>query len=61
MVTDDDLAGDLMAGLDEVGVHGLALVPEDLRHPFGFAEPLLGPEDYAGRTIRSPRRTPRTC
>ena len=55
VVTDDDLAGDMMAGLDEVGVHGLALVPEDLRHVFGFAKPLVGPEDYAGATIRAPR------
>ena len=49
----------MMAGLDEVGVHGLALVPEDLRRTFGFGEPLLGPEDYVGRTICAPRRTPR--
>jgi TRAP-type C4-dicarboxylate transport system substrate-binding protein len=55
VVTDDDLAGDMMAGLDGVGIQGLALVPEELRHPFGFAKPLLGPEDYVGATIRASR------
>ena len=55
VVTDDDLAGDMMAGLEEVGVAGLALVPEELRHVFGFAKPLVGPEDYVGGTIRASR------
>jgi TRAP-type C4-dicarboxylate transport system substrate-binding protein len=55
VVSDDNLAGDMMAGLDDVGVHGLALVPEGLRHPFGFGEPLIEPADYAGATIRVPR------
>ncbi len=32
-----------MSGLDEAGVVGLALVPEGLRHPFGYERPLLGP------------------
>ena len=49
-----DLADDLMAGLDEADVHGLALFPEGLRHPFGYERPLLGPQDYAGGVIRSP-------
>jgi TRAP-type C4-dicarboxylate transport system substrate-binding protein len=49
------LAGDLMAGLDEAGVVGLALFPEGLRHPFGLPKPLLGPDDYRGEVIRVPR------
>jgi TRAP-type C4-dicarboxylate transport system substrate-binding protein len=49
-----ELATDLMSGLEEAGVHGLALFPEGLRHPFGFERPLLGPGDYAGAAIRSP-------
>jgi TRAP-type C4-dicarboxylate transport system substrate-binding protein len=53
-VITSDLAGDLMSGLDEVGVHGLALFPEGLRHPFGFEGPLLGPVDYEGEAIRTP-------
>ncbi len=48
------LATDMLAGLDEAGVVGVALFPEGLRHPFGFNGPLRGPDDYAGETIRSP-------
>jgi TRAP-type C4-dicarboxylate transport system substrate-binding protein len=49
------LAEELLAGLDEAGVVGLALVPESLRHPFGFGEPLLSLEHYDGVRIRTPR------
>jgi hypothetical protein len=35
-------------------VHGLALFPEGLRHPFGYERPLLRPEDYRGQAIRTP-------
>lgn len=50
-VAADPVAEDLMAGLDELGLIGLALVPGGLRHPFGYREPLLGPDDYADATI----------
>jgi TRAP-type C4-dicarboxylate transport system substrate-binding protein len=53
-VVTSDLADEMLAGLDEVGVVGLALVPEGLRHPFGFAQPLLGPEDYRDGHVRAP-------
>jgi TRAP-type C4-dicarboxylate transport system substrate-binding protein len=53
-VVSSDLADQMLSGLDETGVVGLGLVPEGLRHPFGFAAPLLGPEDYDGAVIRSP-------
>lgn len=53
-VVSSDLAGEMMAGLEDVGVVGLALLPESLRRPFGFPGPLLGPGDYAGGTIRAP-------
>jgi TRAP-type C4-dicarboxylate transport system substrate-binding protein len=53
-VVTSDLADDMLAGLDEVGIVGLALVPEGLRHPFGFAQPLLGPEDYRDGQVRAP-------
>ena len=36
VVSDNVLAADLMSGLDEVGVTGLALLPEALRHLFLF-------------------------
>lgn len=46
------LAGQLMSGLGQVGVAGIALFPEGLRHPFGYDKPLLGPSDYASKRIR---------
>jgi len=49
------VADDLMAGLDDAGVTGLALVPEGLRHPVGFGSPLQEPADFAGALIRAPR------
>jgi TRAP-type C4-dicarboxylate transport system substrate-binding protein len=53
-VVSSDLAEEMLAGLGDVGVVGLALVPEGLRRPFGFSQPLLGPEDYLGGVIRAP-------
>ena len=52
-VVSGELADELMSGLDEAGVVGLALIPEGLRHPFGLKRPLLGPYDYDGKTIRA--------
>ncbi len=54
-VVQDDVAEQMLAGLDEAGVTGLALVPESLRHPFSFVEPMLEPDDLDGQTIRAPR------
>lgn len=53
-VITSDLVDEMMSGLEDIGVVGLTLFPEGLRHPFGFAEPLLGPEDYKGQAIRTP-------
>jgi TRAP-type C4-dicarboxylate transport system substrate-binding protein len=53
-VVTSDLADEMLAGLEEVGVVALALVPEGLRHPFGFAQPLLGPDDYRDGHVRAP-------
>lgn len=53
IIGDEDLAQQLMSGLGDVGVHGLSLWPEGLRHPFGFDRSLSTPDDYAGETIRS--------
>jgi Bacterial extracellular solute-binding protein, family 7 len=44
-----------MQGLERTGVTGLALLPENLRHPIGFARPLVSLRDFAGATIRAPR------
>lgn len=53
-VVSSDLADEMLAGLDPVGVTGLALLPESLRHVFSFTSPLLAPADYEGALIRSP-------
>lgn len=53
-VVADDVAEQMLTGLDEVGVTGLALVPESLRHPFSFGEPVLEPADLDGQAIRTP-------
>ena len=53
-VVTGDLAGRMMAGLGPAGVVGIALIPDELRHPFGFASPLLGPGDYEHKVIRAP-------
>ena len=52
-VVQSELAGELLAGLDQAGVVGLALLPEGLRHPVGFGHPLLRLADFSGATIRS--------
>lgn len=54
VVSDDELAADLMAGLDEVGVSGLALLPEALRHLFLFDQAGLTAAGLRGE-IRAPR------
>ncbi|MCY7417779.1 MAG: hypothetical protein LH650_04650 [Chloroflexi bacterium] len=64
LITDDALAlavaaspiaEDMLAGMAAAGVTGLALWPEDLRHPVAFEPctgPLVSPADFAGLTIR---------
>ena len=54
-VVADDVAEEMLAGLAKAGVTGLALVPESLRHPFSFAEPMLEPDDLDGQAIRAPK------
>jgi TRAP-type C4-dicarboxylate transport system substrate-binding protein len=49
-----DLGDRMLAGLDGSGVVGLILLPETLRHPVGFGDPLTSPAQYAGAKIRVP-------
>jgi TRAP-type C4-dicarboxylate transport system substrate-binding protein len=51
------LAGEMLAGLRKAGVTGLALLPADLLHPFGFGKAFRAPRDFAGSTIRVPVST----
>jgi TRAP-type C4-dicarboxylate transport system substrate-binding protein len=48
-------AGQMLDGLGKAGVVGLALLPEELRHPVAFGPPLRGPSTYEGRQLRVPR------
>jgi TRAP-type C4-dicarboxylate transport system substrate-binding protein len=52
-VAQSSIASQAMEGLAEVGVVGLAMWPEDLRHPFSFVrnKPLLSPTHFEGKTI----------
>ncbi len=52
-VLSDDVAVDLMAGLEDAGAVGVGMFPEGLRHPFGFAGALGGPSSYEGGLMRA--------
>ena len=52
-VATDPVADDLMAGLADIGLTGIALVPGGLRHPFGYHQALYGPDDYAGNAFHT--------
>jgi len=53
IVTSKDLSAELMAGLDKAGATGLALMPESLRHPFGFDQAMVAPSAFRGKGIRT--------
>ncbi len=50
----DPLAEEMLTALETVGVTGLALMPEGLRHVFSFGEPFLTVADFNGVTVRAP-------
>jgi TRAP-type C4-dicarboxylate transport system substrate-binding protein len=52
-VTNDERANEMLAGLDEIGLTGLALFPDQLRHFISFGAPILTPADVDGTTIRA--------
>ena len=63
LLTDDDamdavVAGtmrdDLLSGLPAAGYEGLALWPEELRHPYGFGAPILKLGDFRDLSVLSP-------
>jgi TRAP-type C4-dicarboxylate transport system substrate-binding protein len=53
VLEDGDLRADLMAGLPDAGLVGLDLMPDGLRHPFGYDHPVLGAADYEGLLVRT--------
>lgn len=54
-VASSDIAQRMLDGMASVGLVGLALYPQDLRHPFSFDDchtaPFMSPGDLAGKTI----------
>lgn len=54
-VVKPEIANGVLAGLTDVGLSGLALLPEGPRLLFSFATPILTPSDVKGMVIRAPR------
>jgi hypothetical protein len=46
---------DLLAGLQDIGLIGLAIAPEGLRHLFGAKEAPVATRDLRGATVRAPQ------
>ena len=51
-VAESPLAGEMLSGLEPLGLSGLAVVPELLRHPVGYSKPLIALRDYEGARVR---------
>ena len=49
-----NVAAEMLAGLEEVGVTGLALIPEGFRYLFAFGDPARSLQDLRGSGIRAP-------
>jgi hypothetical protein len=43
-----------MSGLPAIGISGLALWPDNLRHPVSFGDPIMSLDDFQALTIRTP-------
>jgi TRAP-type transport system periplasmic protein len=54
-IVDSDIPQRLLGELDQIGVHGLAVLAGGLRKPVGVEAPLLGPDDWAGITFQAYR------
>jgi TRAP-type transport system periplasmic protein len=50
-VLESELARQMLAGTDELGLVGLAVLPTDLRKPLGLSRPLVAVKDYRGARI----------
>lgn len=50
-----ELADEMLGGLSEAGVTGLALLPESLRHIFAFNDVPLVASEFDGIIVRAPR------
>jgi TRAP-type C4-dicarboxylate transport system substrate-binding protein len=45
------LVGEMLAGLEPIGLVGLGVLPGPMRRPLGVSKPLVAPGDYAGLRI----------
>jgi TRAP-type C4-dicarboxylate transport system substrate-binding protein len=52
-VAADPIAADMMGGLDDLGLVGLAIVPSGLRHPIAYNRQLVSLADYQGAMINT--------
>ena len=52
-VLESPLVQTMLEGVQAVGLVGLAVLPGELRRPFGISRHLLGPEDYSGASVAS--------
>lgn len=52
-VLSGSVATELMAGLPAAGVVGIGMLPEGLRHPFGYSGVLTGPASYGTHVVRA--------
>jgi TRAP-type C4-dicarboxylate transport system substrate-binding protein len=50
-VLESDLMGEMLAGINKLGLVGLAVLPAQLRKPLGVSRPLVTAEDYRGARI----------
>ena len=55
-VAASDIGARMLEGLSSVGITGLGLWPEDLRHPVSLIpdKPILSPDDLKGSAVRTP-------
>jgi TRAP-type C4-dicarboxylate transport system substrate-binding protein len=50
-VVQSPLVGEMLRGLEPLGLVGLGVLPGPMRKPLGISKPLVAPADYAGLTI----------
>ena len=50
-VLESPMAAEMLEGVEQAGVVGLAVLPGALRRPLGFSRPLVRPSDYTGATV----------
>ncbi len=53
-VVADPAASSMLQGVRRLGVTGLAMFPEAIRHPAGFSTTMVSPSDFAGQSVWAP-------